>query len=97
MFKKIFLLNSLLFLVLSFSGCAKYSLPYHSYKYYLNHKKQALKVYDFCNKNYAGWQNQEIENRAAAKRLTNCANARSGYMIQNIFKPPKPPHLQNNF
>ena len=95
--KKIFLLSSLLFIALNFAGCAKYTPSYHSFKYYSKHKKQALKVYDFCDKNYPGWQNQEPENRAAAKRLANCANAKSGYWIQNIFKPPRPLHLKNNF
>jgi hypothetical protein len=94
MFKKISLIGlTISFMVILFSGCAKYTPPYHSYKYYSKHEKQALKVYSFCNKNYPGWQGQEAENRAAATRIANCANARSGYMIHNIFTVPKPPKL----
>jgi hypothetical protein len=95
MFKKLGLIGlGISFAVVFFSGCAKHSPSYHSYQYYSKHKKQALKVYTFCNKNYPGWQNQEPENRTAAKRLANCANARNGYMRQNIFKVPKPPQMK---
>ncbi|MHB1646721.1 MAG: hypothetical protein ACYCSW_09505 [bacterium] len=67
----------ILMMVMLFAGCAKYTPAFHSNKYYLKHKKTALKVYNWCDKNYKGWQNTLPRHEFSkwGKEWTNCANA----------------------
>ncbi|MHB1645620.1 MAG: hypothetical protein ACYCSW_03820 [bacterium] len=75
--KKLFLILIAGFFVFGLSGCAKYTPAFHSNKYYLKHKKTALKVYNWCDKNYKGWQNTLPRHEFSkwGKEWTNCANA----------------------
>lgn len=79
--KKLFLLLFGVFIVSGLSGCAKSAPTFHNNKYYLKHKKTALKVYKWCNKNYPGWRQELPINQS--KKWINCANAGSVVVYGN--------------
>jgi hypothetical protein len=77
MFQKLSLASigiGILMMIMLFSGCAKYSPAFHSNKYYLKHKKTALKVYNWCNKTYKKNSLNEVLDKHR-NRLINCDNA----------------------
>ncbi|RZD16687.1 MAG: hypothetical protein EVJ46_00145 [Candidatus Acididesulfobacter guangdongensis] len=86
--KKLYLIFGALFLVVAgLSGCAKNNQVnnYHSYSYYMKHKKQAKTIYKACENN-PKFVNQNSKKFDLSKANENCFNA------QNVVK-----HLGNTF